>query len=56
MYSEQVVKTPPLRALGKLAFMAIITALAGWCAYQAGIAPTPRAIVAVRSVLPLTTA
>ena len=47
MYSEQVVKTPPLRALGKLAFMAIITALAGWCAYQAGIAPTPRAIVAV---------
>ena len=47
MYSEPVVKTPPLRALGKIAFMAGITALASWCAYQLGIAPTLRAGIAV---------
>lgn len=47
MYSEPVIKTPPLRALGKLAFMAGITALAGWFAHHAGIAETALAVVAV---------
>ncbi|HNX35497.1 MAG TPA: SLC13 family permease [Kiritimatiellia bacterium] len=47
MYSEPVVKTPPLRALGKIGFMAGITALAGWGANRFGIAPTLLPIVAV---------
>ena len=47
MYSEPVEKTAPLRALGKIAFMAGITALAGWCANYIGIAPTSLSVVAV---------
>ncbi len=47
MYSEPVVKTSPLHALGKLGFMAGITALMGWSAYHFGLAPHALSVVAV---------
>jgi len=47
MYSEPVVKIPPLRAIGKCLFMAAITALAGWGAQRLGLAPHKLAVVAV---------
>lgn len=47
MYSEPVVKTSPLHVLGKIAFMAGLTALAGWGARLIGIAPGLLPVVAV---------
>ena len=47
MYSEPVVKTSPLHAIGKIVFMALLTALAGGVSYKLGLAPTTLSIVAV---------
>jgi len=47
MYSEPVVKTRPLHVFVKIAFMAGLTALAGWGARLSGIAPDLLPMVAV---------
>ena len=47
MYSEPIVKTSPLHAIGKIGFMAGITALAGWGSQRLGLAPNTLGVVAV---------
>jgi len=47
MYSDPVIKTPPLLAFAKICLMGGLTALAGWCAYRFGLATDTLAIVAV---------
>ena len=47
MYSEPVVKTTPLQAIGKACLMACIIAFAGGSAQHLGIAPTPLSFIAV---------
>ncbi len=47
MYSEPVVTPSPLQTLLKLGLMAGVTALAGWLAHRAGIAPDTLPVVSV---------
>lgn len=51
MHSEPVVITPLRKTLGKISMMLCITALCGWGANRAGIAPHTQSVVAVSTFI-----